>query len=464
MERRALVTINVGEVLCPNARRSFEAAAARWKADYVELNGPCTPDAPSPNLLKFELFRLCAADRAFYIDGGDAIIRSDAPSPFDLCPPTHLAPSATIRTERPTSRSSAISRKSNGAVQPLPGHAARLRLVFQRRSPGADARDARRDARPRAPAGRAAQRPRRLVRWQDQTFLNYAAVDLGVPILLMDETWNYMQPEDIGHWNGMERFVYHFAGSPGRGKVLPSLDWRRGRPRPARVVCLSRDAQGRRKSTARGRRGRASAAASPRAETHPGGDLPAGRSARHSPRSVARSARPVRTGHAGAIHDARVPVLVQPAEGMPRWHRKLWEYVMICQALWERGMLRAGRRGCGFGVGQEPLPALFASLGCEVLAADAPAEPRAGGARENARNILAPGGVPGARRLSSRGHDEPAGGPRHVRFPLVELRPAAPGRSGARHRVHRKGLPSSPTRRRRRAHHRSSTSRRMRKP
>ena len=114
VEKRALVTINVGGVLCANARRSFEAAAARWKADYVELNAPCTPAAPWPTFLKLELFRLCAADRAFYIDGGDAIIRSDAPSPFDLCPPTHLGAVRNVRTGRLSSRTSATSRKSNG--------------------------------------------------------------------------------------------------------------------------------------------------------------------------------------------------------------------------------------------------------------------------------------------------------------------------------------------------------------
>jgi SAM-dependent methyltransferase len=66
---------------------------------------------------------------------------------------------------------------------------------------------------------------------------------------------------------------------------------------------------------------------------------------------------------------------------------------MICQALWERGMLCAGRRGCGFGVGQEPLPALFASLGCEVLATDVPRESIERAAfleALNARKILPP--------------------------------------------------------------------------
>lgn len=53
--------------------------------------------------------------------------------------------------------------------------------------------------------------------------------------------------------------------------------------------------------------------------------------------------------------------------------RKLWEYAFICQALAERGLLRPGARGLGFAVGREPLPALFASLGCEVVATDLPA-------------------------------------------------------------------------------------------
>jgi len=51
-------------------------------------------------------------------------------------------------------------------------------------------------------------------------------------------------------------------------------------------------------------------------------------------------------------------------------HRKMWEWLFICQALDERGMLATGRRGLGFGVGREPLVALFASLGPELVATD----------------------------------------------------------------------------------------------
>ena len=58
----------------------------------------------------------------------------------------------------------------------------------------------------------------------------------------------------------------------------------------------------------------------------------------------------------------------------PRYHRKLWEYVYICHVLHERGILVPGMRGVGFGVGKEPLTALFASLGAEIVATDMEAE------------------------------------------------------------------------------------------
>ena len=57
-----------------------------------------------------------------------------------------------------------------------------------------------------------------------------------------------------------------------------------------------------------------------------------------------------------------------------QYHRKLWEYIYIVQALWERGMLQPGKRGLGFAVGREPLAAFFASKGCEVVATDLDAD------------------------------------------------------------------------------------------
>ena len=55
-----------------------------------------------------------------------------------------------------------------------------------------------------------------------------------------------------------------------------------------------------------------------------------------------------------------------------RLHRKLWEFVYVLHHLERLGALTPGSRGLGFGVGHEPLPAVFASLGCEIMATDAP--------------------------------------------------------------------------------------------
>ncbi len=51
-------------------------------------------------------------------------------------------------------------------------------------------------------------------------------------------------------------------------------------------------------------------------------------------------------------------------------HRKLWEWLFTVVALDERDRLRDGMHGLGFGVGQEPLASLFASLGCTIVATD----------------------------------------------------------------------------------------------
>lgn len=60
--------------------------------------------------------------------------------------------------------------------------------------------------------------------------------------------------------------------------------------------------------------------------------------------------------------------------GLPYLGRKGWEYAAICQTLWERDMLRPGRRGCGFAVGTEPLASAFAARGATIVATDLAAE------------------------------------------------------------------------------------------
>ena len=54
----------------------------------------------------------------------------------------------------------------------------------------------------------------------------------------------------------------------------------------------------------------------------------------------------------------------------PFYHRKVWELCYVAQALFADGQLVPGRRGLGFGCGEEPLPSLFAKYGVRVTATD----------------------------------------------------------------------------------------------
>lgn len=56
----------------------------------------------------------------------------------------------------------------------------------------------------------------------------------------------------------------------------------------------------------------------------------------------------------------------------PLYHRKVWELCYVLQVLGEHGMLVPGRRGIGFGCGEEPLPSLLAALGVGVTVTDLP--------------------------------------------------------------------------------------------
>lgn len=59
------------------------------------------------------------------------------------------------------------------------------------------------------------------------------------------------------------------------------------------------------------------------------------------------------------------------------FHRKLWELAYVLQALYENGHLEAGRRGLGFGCGEEALPSYFAARGMAITMTDLPPGDRA---------------------------------------------------------------------------------------
>lgn len=77
--------------------------------------------------------------------------------------------------------------------------------------------------------------------------------------------------------------------------------------------------------------------------------------------------------------------------------RKYWEWAYIYRQLQRGGVLRAGKRGLGFGTGQERLPSIFAASGAHVTATDAAASEGGWfeGSDEQKREALYHGGIIG---------------------------------------------------------------------
>lgn len=231
----AVVTINCNDVLSVNARRSYQAAAERWKAGYVELTEKDKPADMHPILWKLKIFDCVPADRLFWVDGSDTIIRADAPSPFDLCPPSHLGAVKDAQLRKPNYGDILAQQTSEWAAfnevlnEPIPFYEDYINsgIMVLTRSIHQKAFDC---------AYKDRLRVGDRVAWQDQTAINFSAIRDNLPIQLMDETWNYMHPEQVGHWDYMEHYIYHFAGSPMRKTIIPDLDWKRRKPRIARRV------------------------------------------------------------------------------------------------------------------------------------------------------------------------------------------------------------------------------------
>ena len=75
----------------------------------------------------------------------------------------------------------------------------------------------------------------------------------------------------------------------------------------------------------------------------------------------------------------------------PAYRRKLWENAFLLQVLHERDMLRPGRRGLGFGCGEEPIASYLAAHGVAATATDlAPEAARGRGWMETGQHATRP--------------------------------------------------------------------------
>lgn len=109
----------------------------------------------------------------------------------------------------------------------------------------------------------------------------------------------------------------------------------------------------------------------------------------------------------------------------PRYHRKQWEFCYVLQALAEAGMLDNEIRGLGFGVGQEPLSAMFAARGCRIVATDAPEDSATAAVwAESSQHARA------GERLNARGLCDPELFARRVQYRPVDMNAVPAGLAG----------------------------------
>ena len=67
-----------------------------------------------------------------------------------------------------------------------------------------------------------------------------------------------------------------------------------------------------------------------------------------------------------------IPADLEPdfSRGPHQYNRKVWEWAFIVQSATQHNLMKPANRALGFGVGSEPLPALFARHGLDVVATD----------------------------------------------------------------------------------------------
>jgi lipopolysaccharide biosynthesis glycosyltransferase len=221
---KALITVNYGNFLKLNARRSMEAAANRWGVEFFEFSEDTLPKwlDRAPNAMKTTVFYTTDYDEVMIVDA-DVIISSHCPNPFDAFPDAKQFVAVMDQSPHSCQASSWQKHitKRPELNQPL-NHNRYFNsgVMLARRSSH------------EAMFNRACEICREDFgcSWSDQTPLNLAALLENVRVNLVDERWNYLAVQrfanfmEIGsHPEGP--YILHGAGDPSRERWLNEVRW-----------------------------------------------------------------------------------------------------------------------------------------------------------------------------------------------------------------------------------------------
>lgn len=206
-----VVTMNTNDALCTNSRASHEDAARRWGASYVEMRDPwgsLSHLGIFGTKLELDRLPLAAPCRVVWLDA-DTVVRADCPSLFDLVAPgcfggvcnfqgdthggdpfpDHADWYAQVASQMGSPSRYDPARYINGGVLvfDLPGHA----CVWQHI---------------RITLPDLAVDP-----MYEQTALNVAIADLGIPLIILPREFNRI---GLAAWRGgavMAHYIHHLA-------------------------------------------------------------------------------------------------------------------------------------------------------------------------------------------------------------------------------------------------------------
>ncbi len=230
MSDTTMLVVNIG-LGCPpfmsdNTRASFQDACSRWGCDYVEINDKGN-FRYHPPILKLKAFDLCPHSRIFVVDA-DAIIRSDAPNPFENMDQNYLWAVKNQQLHHPSFYQHANVILAKQQIEEILKHKP-IKYNF-------DVDEVSRDFFNSGVVmlNRELHEPILAlaywlllrvpgINWWDQIPLNIAAYTLLGGYHELGIEWNYMFPTNRVKMNA---YIYHFAGDNCRYEILKTLDWK----------------------------------------------------------------------------------------------------------------------------------------------------------------------------------------------------------------------------------------------
>ena len=229
----AVVILNLRDFLPMCARASFQHAAARWGATYLEITEALGPMhhfwqkaiiPSSPHVARFE--------RVLQLDC-DMLVRSDCPSPFDVVPATNFGVVSRVQTGNPLHLLRYLGKKAakKFALDAYPDEFYHINAGFILYNTAAHAKELR--------LWFDAGKHCRWANWlfPEQLALSCILHQTNVPTTWLPSEWNCLHPWRVYHagarafeqpGQSMQANVYHFNRPRGRQplkSMMENVQW-----------------------------------------------------------------------------------------------------------------------------------------------------------------------------------------------------------------------------------------------